>query len=317
MSRTGIEAKPAWRTLPPEVRAAAEAALGSPVARAMRIWGGYGPTPTFRLRLRDGRRAFLKAVGPDGNEFMQKAIVREMRVYRELGPVLGAWAPACLGFLTLPGWHAILLEDLGPKTAPPWTRPLSRQIMHAYADFHKGTAGASPPDWLHRPQWRGWPSDAGAGFEDEEAARWLSAAGPALAEAGAAAGSQRVILHNDTRSDNLRWVRGRLCLLDWPAAGAGEPELDLAPFAQSITVDGGPPPEQLVAWYAERAPVDPVALTAAVVGVAGFFLRNAFEAEIPGLPRLRTFQRAQLAVTLAWAAKRLDLPPPAWLGSHS
>jgi hypothetical protein len=30
---------------------------------------------------------------------------------------------------------------------------------------------------------------------------------------------------------------------------------------------------------------------------------------------LRSFQRAQLRVTLAWAARRLKLPDPAWLSN--
>lgn len=309
VSRTGVETKPAWRTLPSEVRRAAEVALGSPVARAMRVWGGYGPTPTFRLRLRDGRRAFLKAVGPDGNEFMHRAIAREMRVYRELGALIGAWAPGYLGVLTLPDWQAILLEDLGPKSAPPWTPGLARRVMRAYADFHNATRGVPLPGWAVWPPLPGWPpAIAGGG---REAQRWLAAAAPVLRKAGAhVPAGPTCLLHNDTRSDNLRWHAGRLYLLDWPFAGAGHPERDLVPFAQSITVDGGPEPERLVAWYAERAPVDPAALTAAVVGTAAFFAGQAFLPAIPGLPRLRPFQRAQLDVTLAWAARRLDLPPP-------
>src|SRR5690606_35852963 len=69
MSRTGVERKPTWKSVPLPVRRAVESALGAPVARAMRIWGGYSGTPTFRLRLADGRRAFMKGANLESTPF--------------------------------------------------------------------------------------------------------------------------------------------------------------------------------------------------------------------------------------------------------
>lgn len=66
-------------------------------------------------------------------------------------------------------------------------------------------------------------------------------------------------------------------------------------------------------WYAERGPVREAMVDAAVAWLAGFMARAAWQPELEGLPRLRLFQRQQLAVCLAWAARRLDLSPPAWL----
>jgi aminoglycoside phosphotransferase (APT) family kinase protein len=120
------------------------------------------------------------------------------------------------------------------------------------------------------------------------------------------------LLHGDTRSDNLRFTGGRLALFDWPSAEVGRPEFDLVAFAQSVTVEGGPAPEQVVAWYGERGPVDPAALDAALAWLAAFFADLAWRPDIPGLPRLRRFQRQQLAVVLPWLARRLRLPEPAW-----
>jgi hypothetical protein len=67
-----------------------------------------------------------------------------------------------------------------------------------------------------------------------------------------------------------------------------------------------------MAWYGERYGVDPSALDASIAAVAGYFARHAWAAEIPGLPRVRSFQRQQLAVSLAWAARRLGIPEPGW-----
>jgi len=148
------------------------------------------------------------------------------------------------------------------------------------------------------------------------AMRWLEAATPTLTQAARSLdtiGPPHAFLHRDTRSDNLRWTPGGLRLVDWPHVGVGPPEEDVAAFAQSVTTEGGPLPEQVMDWYAERILVRPFVLDAAVADLAGFFADQAWRPAIPGLPRLRSFQRAQLSVTLAWTARRLDLPSPTWL----
>jgi len=310
-------------------------ALGSGVVRAARVWGGYSPTPTFRLRLADGRRAFFKAVNGSSNEFAARAHVREERVYRELGAWMGPWSPRFLGALHRGEWHALLLEDVGPKSVPPWTPALTRRVAHTYAEFHAATLGRDLPAWLARPadslprvSWTAVvaASDdlrevaALAGARRAEAHEWLAAALPLLsrlADAAAAHPGPYALLHGDTRSDNLRYVGGRLVLFDWPFAEVGRPELDLAALAQSVTVEGGPPPEQVVAWYAARLPIDNGALDGAIAWLAAFFAGLAWCDDIPGLPRLRPFQRRQLATVLAWAARRLALPAPSWVSELS
>ncbi len=331
MSRTGVEAKPPWRAVPRAVRDGTESILGAPVARAMRIWGGYSPTPTFRLRLADGRRVFFKAASPQSTPFAQVAHRREERVYAELGELIGPWAPRLLASFEAQAWRVMLLEDLGPKSAPPWTAALARKVASALGAFHAATVGRPLPDWLDRPAahavmgidppaWEMPPDDvdklAGlAGADREQASGWLREHLPVLATAArgmADPSLKHALVHLDVRSDNLRWVRGRLHLFDWPHVGVGPPEFDAAAFAQTVTVEGGPSPEQVVAWYGERYEVDPSALDASIAAVAGYFARHAWAAEIPGLPRVRSFQRQQLAVSLAWAARRLGIPEPGW-----
>jgi hypothetical protein len=335
MSRAGVEAKPAWWAVPGDVRERVREALGAAVVRGVRVWGGYGPTPTFRLLLADGRRAFFKGTNGESNDFMRGAIVREERVYRELAALIGPFAPRFYGAFRLGDWHVLLLEDLGPQTVPPWRPTTARRVAHAYADFHTATLARDLPDWLPRPQHQlsrvTWgrvvqESDelravAGlaAGREDE-ALGWLRAALPLisrLADGAAKLPGPYALLHGDTRSDNLRFRLGHLSLFDWPWAEAGAPELDLAAFAQSTTVEGGVAPEEFVAWYGERLPVRPDALDAMVAWLAAFFADVAWRPGVPGLPRLRRFQRQQLAVVLAWAAHRLRLPEPAWVAAMS
>ncbi len=332
MSRRGVEAKPPWSALPPALRGAVGATLGAEVRRAARAWGGYAPTATFRLTLADGRRAFFKGAGPDDSAFVRAAFEREERVYREATALIAPWAPLCYGVCRAGAWSGLLLEDLGAKSAPPWRPALARQVAGAYADFHTATRGRAFPAWLPTlgeyltTVGGGWERLAGtevlgrvaalAGGRADEALAWLVAARPALARAGRAllaAPSPPVLLHADTRSDNLRWHAGRLRLFDWPHVMSGPAEFDLAAFAQSVTAEGGPDPEAVVAWYAARGEVRAGALDAAVAEIAGYFAEGAWQPDIPGLPRLRAFQRAQLRVSLAWAARRLGLPGPGWL----
>src|SRR4051812_22698442 len=48
------EDKPVWSAVPQSVRTEAEQMLGGTVTRAVRAFGGYGPSATFVLNLADG-----------------------------------------------------------------------------------------------------------------------------------------------------------------------------------------------------------------------------------------------------------------------
>jgi thiamine kinase-like enzyme len=302
--------------------------LGAEITRAARVWGGYAPSATFRLTLANGQRAFFKGCGPDDTDFIREVLQTETRVYTELSRYISPWAPDLLGAFSADGWQALLLEDVGPKTAPPWTSTLTQRVMRAYAEFHQASIGAVLPAWLPR-----FTSDVAnftwediahqtdnlhavaalAGTGDDEALRWLRDAEPLFARLLAEAPTipaPTALLHFDTRSDNLRLSEGRLRLFDWPAAMVGPVEIDVTAFAQSIAVEGGPPPEQCLAWYDGTLRQD--VLDIALIWILGFFATRAILPDIPGLPRLRRFQRQQLAVMLQWCARRFSLANPDW-----
>ena len=333
MSRTGVEAKPAWRSVPAPVRREAGLTLGAEVTRAMRVYGGFSATPTFRLRLSDGRRAFFKAASAESTPFAHGAHTQEERIYRELRPFIGKWAPEFYGAFAIEGWRVMLLEDLGPKTAPPWKPNVLRAVARAFGDFHRENQSAAFPDWLDRPQTQLMTPDQLwitvqefdrdsvanlAGSAAADARRWLDSALPVLTRVSRTigeVGQPYSLIHRDVRSDNLRWTPDGLRLLDWPHPGVGPAEYDIVEFAQSVETEGGPSAGQVLAWYGERFPLRNDAIDASVASLASFFATYAHRPDIPGLPRLRSFQRAQLRVTLAWAARRLKLPDPAWLAA--
>lgn len=330
MSRTGVEAKLPWRRVPPEVRREVAAALGSPVVRAARIWGGYSPAPTFRLALADGRRAFFKAIHAESNEISTKALGVEERVYRELGEVLGEWIATYYASIHYADWHGLVLADLGPKSVPPWTPAAARGIAHALAAFHNSTLGVALPEWIARPEqwlaresWQRVQNESEnfqriatwAGDDAAQAVAWLHALTPVVNEWLANPVLRREpysLLHGDLRSDNLRFNRGNLYLFDWPSVTSGRAEWDFVVFAQSVTVEGGVAPEQMMTWYEEKFAVEPAAVDASLAWWLAFFARRGWREEIPGLPRVRRFQRQQLAVLAQWAARRWGLAEPQW-----
>ena len=308
------EDKPVWSQVPRAVRERTEQMLHARVVRARRAFGGYGPSATFVLTLDDGRRAFFKGVYP----LPEGSAVR--------------WAPAYYGSLRTDGWHALLIEALGGDRVPPWTAPRARRAVRSYADFHAHTLDAPLPDWLPRGNHLEFTGYWAALTADEQlrnrlaglcatpqarldAAKWIAAHGPALDAAEAPLLSTRrfALLHFDTRSDNIRLDGDLLRMFDWPFACAGPAELDFAAFAQSITLEGGPEPEQLTEWYSEVLPLADDVLTASVVGISGYFADRGSSPDLPGLPRLRAFQRSQLKSSLRWSARRLALPEPKWL----
>lgn len=330
MSRTGVEVKLPWQQVPNRVRQQVEISLGAPVTRAVRIWGGYSPTPTYRLALADGRRAFFKATYQASNEFSTSALHAEARVYQELSGLLAGWMPRFYTNFAHADWHVLLLEDLGPKSVPPWTPSKARAITHALAAFHNSTFGAEFPTWLSQPEER-LPQESWTRIGNEtESFQQLAALVPSALTAALAwyqAITPRIetllahpalrtgpyaILHGDLRSDNLRFAQGKLSLFDWPAITVGRPEWDIVAFAQTVTVEGGIAPEQIMQWYTERFPVDAATLDSALAWWLTFFADKAWQPEIPGLPRVRRFQRQQLGVMASWVARQWSLPEPTW-----
>ncbi|RIK36118.1 MAG: hypothetical protein DCC55_28275 [Chloroflexi bacterium] len=330
MPRTGVEDKPPWRRVPLAIRRQVESVIGAPVRRAARVWGGYAPTPTFRLAFADGRRAFFKATNQSSNEFAIAALQYEERVYCDLVPLLGDWMPRPLAVFRCEDWHVLLLEDLGPKSVPPWTSSKARAITYALADFHRASVGSQPPAWLSRPEERlpkeDWARTAResegfhrlaalAGDAADEALAWFQNLSPtieSLMRSSALTAEPFSILHGDLRSDNLRFSNGRLYLFDWPAITVGRPEWDMVAFAQSVAVEGGPSPERVMAWHREKFPLDSAAVEGALAWVLTFFADRAWRPEIPGLPRVRRFQRQQLGVMVLWASRQWGVAEPGW-----
>jgi Ser/Thr protein kinase RdoA (MazF antagonist) len=319
--------------VPQEIKERVSSVLGSAVARAERVYGGYAPSATFRLRLASDERAFFKASYPTPKgSGVRWFMAHEDRNYRRLGARIRPWAPRFLGSFHHGGWYVLLLEDLGPRTMPPWTAGKARRAARSYAAFHQRSVGKPLPRWLsragykeHARFWRDLAKTNEIGGtaslarrRTDEAREWLDVALPLMVEQERRllrAKAPFALLHFDTRSDNCRLQGDLLRIFDWPFASAGPPEFDVVAFCQGVAAEGGPAVERILGWYQEVLPLRAEMIDASLAGLAGYFADRAWRPPVEGLPRLRPFQRRQLKACLAWAARRLDLPEPRWLAA--
>ncbi len=261
-----------WEDLPASVRGWAEGSLGSPVVMAASQPGGFSPGAACRLRLADGRRAFLKAVSASANPHSPGMHRREGAVAAALPPDVPA--PALLGQYDDGEWVALLFADVdGVPPTEPWQFPQLIQVLGAVAELHRictpspvkavpGVADylaedlrgwrkfalrrlvGSNPDGPSDPR-RDGPSDPDpdllAGLDD-----WSARHLDRLAEleprwTDAAAGT--TLLHGDLRADNMLITEDGVVFVDWPHACTGAPWFDVVAFAPSVAMQGGPDPE--------------------------------------------------------------------------
>jgi aminoglycoside phosphotransferase (APT) family kinase protein len=251
-----------WEDLPTSVRSWAECSLGSSVAEAASQPGGFSPGAACRLRLADGRRAFLKAVCATANPQSPGMHRREGAVAAALPPDVPA--PALLGQYDDGEWVALLFTDVdGVPPAEPWQTPQLIQVLSALAELHRACtpspsqAVPSVADYLAEDL-RGWRElaalgHAGSYLEGHPGSRLEGHPGsrqagqPGSRQAGQPGSRQGG--HTDRHPDQLARLDGwsaryldRLAELEsrWPDAAAGTTLLhsDVRADNMLITEDG-------------------------------------------------------------------------------
>jgi aminoglycoside phosphotransferase (APT) family kinase protein len=228
--------------------------------------------------------------------------------------------PRLLWSLETGGWVALAFEDVdGRLPAQPWVPDELDRVLDAVVDLAAALTPSPVP-----PEVAGWVADWGPLRdgewrrlrEDEDGVRprldpWSAHHLDALVDLEAGAGpacAGDTLLHLDLRADNLLLTPHRVLVVDWPHARVGAPWLDAVGFAPSVAMQGGPPPEALLARIPAARVAAPEAITAALAAVAGYFTRNALLPPPPGLPTLRPFQDAQGVIAREWLAYRTGWP---------
>jgi aminoglycoside phosphotransferase (APT) family kinase protein len=304
-----------WAEVPSLLRAQAESQLGARVVEAITQPGGFSPGVAARLRLADGRRAFVKAVG-DRNPDAPGLHRAEARNAARLPA--GTPAPRLLGSIDADGWVILLFEDVdGRMPAQPWQPGELARVLAAMTDLADGLTPApipAPPvDDRHLNIGQGWQrlADAHAAGTDDLAGldRWarsnLDGLGAAEQRWGAAVAGDSLV-HGDIRADNILLTSdGRVVFVDWPWASLGQPWFDLVGFLPSVRLNGGPPPETIFTSHPVAAGADPAGVTDVIAALAGMWTERSRQPDPPGLPTLRAFQRAHGVVALDWLKLRL------------
>ena len=303
-----------WGAAPAWLREAVEGRLGGRVVEAVTQAGGFSPGVAARLRLGDGRRVFVKAVGPEPNPDSPEAHRSEARVMALLPR--SAPAPRLLWSLDRRGWVVLAFEDVdGVQPTLPWRPGELRRVLEMVAAMAAALtpAPAGVPTIGERLQdsfvgWRRLAAARAAGDDDLAgldpwAARHLDRL--ADLEAGWPEATEGpTLLHSDLRADNLLLTPTRVVAVDWPWACVGAAWVDLLLLLPSVTMQGGPDPEPTFAAHPVAAAADPQAVTTALAAWAGFLVGGARQPPPPGLPTLRAFQLGQGVVALDWLRRR-------------
>lgn len=275
-----------------------ERATGTASVEYLRAAGGYSFADRFVVRLADGRTVFVKSAEAEN---MAAWLRREHQVYASLA---GTFIPR------LEGWDddgvrpVLVIEDLSDADwVPNWNDERVAAVRAALEEL----AGAGPPPGT-KPvtdsfaelfgRWQSVADDPASflslGLRDRG---WLERNLDVILRAASdapVAGS--ALCHLDVRSDNLCFRDGRAVLVDWNWASLANPDLDLAAWLPSVTVEGGPKPWQVLSGAGRLAAF-----------VAGVWAAVAGLPAPETAPGVRPVQRAQLAVALDWIEHELDL----------
>ena len=306
----------AWEDLPRRIRVAVEAWLGAAVVDVESQPSGFSPGLAARVRAADGRRVFVKAVGPEPNPDSPGYHRREARIVA----MLPAEAPVPRLLWSLDegegGWVVLAFQDLeGRSPATPWRGDELSRVLDALVTLSdaltpspipSSVVGQAADNGVIAGRWWRRLRDELPPHLDEWSARHLDLLAE-LESAAPRAVEGTTLLHFDLRADNLLLAADRVFVVDWPHARVGAAWLDAAGFAPSIAMQGGPSPSEVLSRFpsAQAARADDV--TAAVAAIAGYFTYGALQPPPPGLPTLRAFQAAQGVHARAWLADRAGL----------
>jgi aminoglycoside phosphotransferase (APT) family kinase protein len=293
-----------WSELPADALAAFEAGLGARVVGAKTQPGGFSPGIAASVALEDGRRVFVKAVGPEPNPDSPSLHRREIEIVVAMPD--GAPVPRLLWSYDAE-WVVLAFENVdGREPAHPWRPDELELVLRAAAELEAALT-PSPLDTQpagemlakHINAWHAAPDGL-----DEWSQRNLDRLVALESEVTDAVVGD-TLLHLDIRADNI--VIGddqRVYFVDWPHARVGPAWLDAVAFAPSVAMQGGPEPEYVLGRWPGGADAEPAAVNAALASVAGFFTCRALLPPPPGLPTLRSFQAAQGEVARRWLRER-------------
>ncbi|GGR28009.1 phosphotransferase family protein [Streptomyces griseomycini] len=266
------------------------------------------------MRLVDGRRVFVKAVGAEPNPDTPDLHRSEARITAALP--IAAPVPQLLMTLDLEGWVVLVFEDVdGRMPAQPWQLDELHRVLAAANELSvlldPSPIAAPPVADRFGEKFQGWRRLSAASADGTDDLAWLDPwarrnLGRLLdreaAWIAAAAGS--ALIHGDLRADNVLLTDDRVMVVDWPWAAVGASWFDVVAMGPSVIMQGAPDAVSLLDQHLFARGADPEDVTTVLIAMAGYFLRQSVQAPPPGLPTVRDFQRAQGQAALHWVRER-------------
>jgi hypothetical protein len=301
--------RPAFATLPPEVREGIATVAGSVVEVASPpVTTGFTGAYAGLLALRDGRRVFAKAAGPATPNALQ-AIPREAGILRSLAG--RATAPQLVGSASAGDWELVVLEAIdGEMPGVPWTRR-DAEAAHAAclelaqldpsavagvtdaslsADVGGDAAALACLDELASGA-RTWPD----GIPPLSLAHAAEVAGLGHLASEALVGDR--LVHSDLRPDNMLITPpGRARLVDWNWVARGPAWCDFVGLLP-LMAHHGLDVDSMVARSPLLDGVDPEAVDAFLAVIVGYLVDSCVRPTFPGSQNTVRDHQRQMART--------------------
>lgn len=219
---------------------------------------GMSAAMRYVVTLAGGGSVFVKAAVNDETEQWLRNDFVAMTAAGELAPEIIAWTEAdgrpaiVMESLHEAHWPAGVFEVPGTEADPVVWRPGQIDRLFEALDT-LGTVtvpdGLGPLHNVYEPQWHRIADDPatfhGLGLAEHG---WFEASLPVLLAAEDALDLMgEVLVHNDVRSDNVCFRHdGRVVLADWSQARRGAAGFDLANLVQTLPLEGGPNPHDVL-----------------------------------------------------------------------
>jgi aminoglycoside phosphotransferase (APT) family kinase protein len=283
------------------VREAVEERLGAAITEATNQPAGFSHGVAARVRLADGRRAFVKALPSD--EHLADVLRNEIEVAEALPP--GVPAPRLWFALEPGGWLVAVFDDVEGRH-PDLSNPGDLAAVLSTVDEMGRLLTPCPVPWAQAisgklgPAFGAWrllrdgvlAGDVDAGDLDPWARVHLDEL-VALESGWVEATRGETLLHLDLRSDNLlRTPDGRVVAVDWahPAVGARWVDAAGTVIASALPVEVA---DRVLRTGQGLAGADQAAIDAFLCALTGYWQRSCRLPAPPMSPDLREHQRVR------------------------